>query len=111
MERETGLEPACPAWEQVEWPCLQQLGVSGALYRLTASLATSTFSSMTASKGGFIKVHFQGIRTSISARHSMACSSATRRLRRVRKTMGVLGAFSLQNRSPSPANCDAAHRR
>ena len=36
-----------PAWEQVGWMCLQQLSVSGALYRLTASLAISAFSSLT----------------------------------------------------------------
>jgi len=46
MERETGLEPPWPAWEQVGWMCLQQLSVSVALYRLTASLAKSAFSSL-----------------------------------------------------------------
>ena len=38
-----------PAWERVGWTCLQQLGVSGALYRLTASLAKSAFSCLTPS--------------------------------------------------------------
>ena len=37
--------------------CLQQLSVSGALYRLTASLAKSAFSSLTPSNRGFFEVH------------------------------------------------------
>src|SRR5688500_10288681 len=45
--------------------CLQQLSVSGALYRLTASLAISAFSSLTPSNRGFFEVHFDVIRTSI----------------------------------------------
>src|SRR3954468_22922247 len=60
-----GSNPRRPAWEQVGWMCLQQLSVSGALYRLTASLAKSAFSSLTPSNRGFIKVHFVVIRTSI----------------------------------------------
>ena len=36
-----GVQARSPAWEQVGWMCLQQLSVSGALYRLTASLAKS----------------------------------------------------------------------
>ena len=47
--------------------CLQRLSVSGALYRLTASLAISSFSSLTASNRGLIEVHFTGICTSFCA--------------------------------------------
>jgi hypothetical protein len=57
--------PRRPAWERVGWTCLQQLSVSGALYRLIASLAESAFSSLTPSNRGFIEVHFNVIRTSI----------------------------------------------
>ncbi len=59
--------PRRPAWEQVGWMCLQQLSVSGALYRLTASLAKSAFFSLTPSNRGFIKVHFIVICTSFCA--------------------------------------------
>ena len=51
-----GSNPRRPAWEQVGWMCLQQLSVSGALYRLTASLAISAFSSLTPSNRGFFEV-------------------------------------------------------
>src|SRR4051812_45410598 len=47
--------------------CLQQLSVSGALYRLTASLAKSAFSSLTPSIRGFFEVQCTVIRTSICA--------------------------------------------
>src|SRR3954468_10204658 len=60
-----GSNPRRPAWEQVGWMCLQQLSVSGALYRLTASLAKSAFSSLTSSNRGFFEVHFDVIPTSI----------------------------------------------
>ena len=62
-----GSNPRRPAWEQVGWMCLQQLSVSGALYRLIASLAKSAFPSLTPSNRGFIKVHFTVIRTSFCA--------------------------------------------
>src|SRR4051812_38696838 len=47
--------------------CLQQLSVSGALYRLTASLAESAFSSLTPSNRRFFEVHLDVIRTSFCA--------------------------------------------
>ena len=56
MERETGFEPATSSLGKVGWTCLQQLSVSGALYRLTASLAKSAFSSLTPSNRGFFEV-------------------------------------------------------
>ena len=59
--------PRRPAWERVGWTCLQQLSVSGALYRLTASLAKSAFSSLTPSNRGFFEVQCTVIRTSICA--------------------------------------------
>src|SRR6188472_4064500 len=62
-----GSNPRRPAWEQVGWLCPQQLSVSGALYRLTASLAISTFPPLTTSNRGFFEVHFDVIRTSICA--------------------------------------------
>ena len=62
-----GSNPRRPAWEQVGWMCLQQLSVSGALYRLTASLAKSAFSSLTPSNRGFFEVQCTVIRTSICA--------------------------------------------
>jgi len=59
--------PRRPAWGRVGWTCLQQLSVSGALYRLTASLAKSAFSSLTPSNRGFFEVQCTVIRTSICA--------------------------------------------
>src|SRR5436190_21231607 len=56
-----------PASQQVGWMCLQQLSVSGALYRLTASLARSAFSSLTPSNRGFFKVQCTVIHTSFCA--------------------------------------------
>src|SRR5215213_2648915 len=55
-----------PAWESVLPLCLEQLRVSGALYRLTASLAESAFSSFNPSNRGFFEVHFRVIHTSFS---------------------------------------------
>src|SRR5215210_2656029 len=60
-----GSNPRRPAWEQVGWMCLQQLSVSGALCRLTASLAISAFSSLTPSNQGFFEVQRTVIRTSL----------------------------------------------
>jgi len=62
-----GSNPRRPAWERVGWTCLQQLSVSGALYRLTASLAKSAFSSLTSSNRGFFEVQSTVIRTSFCA--------------------------------------------
>src|ERR1043165_3601726 len=67
MERETVRTPRRPAWERVGWTCLQQLSVSGALYRLTASLAKSAFSPLTPSNRDFFEVQCTVIRTSICA--------------------------------------------
>ena len=59
--------PRRPAWEASGWLCLQRFSVSGALYRLTASLAISSFSSLNPSNRGLIEVHFTGICTSFCA--------------------------------------------
>jgi hypothetical protein len=90
--------------------CLQQLSVSGALYRLTASLTKSAFSSLTPSNRGFIEVQCTGIRTSFCAAfhglHSRTVISGPD------ETMGVhFASFIFHSVGAPPRNRNDVRRR